>query len=67
MFDSYVNSKFSPVYHKNPHQRHEDNGGGRVERGGSLGIYTKLHANPENKGFAGVKEISSRVKNFALQ
>lgn len=68
MIGSYVNLKFFPAnYPKNG--ANDGRFRGRIEPHflGSLGIYTKLHVMPENKGFAEVKEISSRVKNFALQ
>lgn len=64
------NSIFTPIYHKNPHQRHEDNdsGGGRVEQGGSLGIYTKSYVMLENKGVAEIFNKSvTRVERYALQ
>lgn len=73
MIGSYVNLNFFPAnYPKNG--ANDGRFRGRIEPHflGSLGIYTKLHAIPENKGLKPVyarslNEIVRRVKNYVLQ
>ena len=61
MFDDYVN-----FFYIERREDNEDFGrGGRTERKGSLGIYTKLHAIRYPSGFR--DGVNLRVERFALQ